>query len=93
MQINLAHIKARSTSGGSINYAVFDARSLSGSSSDNEQLLAQLTARARSAGLRVDQSALAYSHNGRVQFFGSRHLVDHLAHQGGVPQWTHKIDG
>jgi hypothetical protein len=92
MQINIAHIRARSTSGGAIDYAVFDARSSSGMSSDNELLLAQLTARARSAGLKVDQSALAYNHNGRTQFFGSRHLVDHLAQQGGVPQWTHKID-
>ena len=92
MQINLAHIRAKSTSGGAIDFAVFDARSSSGTSSDNGLLLEQLTAKARAAGLKVDQSALAYSNNGRIQFYGSKHLVDHLSRQRGVPGWTHKID-
>lgn len=92
MQINVAHLSARSTSGGLINFAVFDARSNSGTTSDNNVLLGQLTAEARVAGLKIEQSALAYSHNGRIQFFGSKHLVDHLAKQGGVPRWTHKIN-
>jgi hypothetical protein len=92
MQINVAHIRARSTSGGPIDFAVFDARSSSGTTSGNNLLLGQLTANARSAGLKVDQSALAYNHNGRIQFFGSKHLVDYLAQKGGVPRWTHKIN-
>lgn len=92
MQINVAHIRARSTSGGPIDFAVFDARSSSGMNSDNDLLLAQLTAKARAAGLKVDQSALAYNHNGRIQFYGSKHLVDHLSQQRGIPGWTHKIN-
>lgn len=92
MQINLAHIRERSTSGGAIDFAVFEAKSSSGSTSDNGALLAQLTAKARAAGLKIDQSALAFRQNGRIQFFGSKHLVDHLARHAGVPNWTHKID-
>lgn len=46
MKFNFAHIRERSTSGGSIDFAVFDARSTSGSSTDNAQVLADLTSRA-----------------------------------------------
>ncbi|HVH13170.1 MAG TPA: hypothetical protein VM759_08965, partial [Longimicrobium sp.] len=70
MNINFAHLRERSTSGGWINFAVFDARSSSGFASDNARLLAQLTARARASGLQIDQSALAYVQNGRIQFYG-----------------------
>lgn len=91
MQIDLAHLRERSTSGHPIDFAVFGARSNSGTQGDNERLLAQLTMKARGAGLKVDQAALAYNEHGRVRFFGSKHLVDYLA-KSGVPRWTHKID-
>ncbi len=71
MQVNFAHIRERAQNGGWINFAVFDARSSSGSRDDNSQLLAQLTAKARGANLRVDQAALAFMSGGRLQFFGS----------------------
>lgn len=91
MKINLAHIRKSSTSGGWIDFAVFDAKSTSGIESANVNLLAQLTAKARASGLKVDQSALAYSQNGRIQFYGTKNLVEHLS-KSGLPQWTHKID-
>ncbi len=91
MRVNLAHLRERSRSGGWINFAVFDARSSSGTREDHSRLLAQLTARARLANLRVDQSALAYMSGGRVQFFGSPALVDYLS-KAGLPGWTHTID-
>ena len=91
MKINFAHVRERSTSGGWINFAVFDAKSTSGSKSANAALLQQLTSKARSASLRVDQSALAYRQGARIQFFGSQNLVDYLS-RSGVPQWTHKLD-
>jgi hypothetical protein len=90
MKINLAHLRERSTSGGWINFVVFDAKSSSGDSG-NPTLLAQLTARARASGLRVDQSALAYSQHGRIRFYGTKTLVDYLS-RSGVPGWTHTID-
>lgn len=91
MRVNFAHVRERARSGGWINFAVFDARASSGSSSDNRQLLTQLTAQARSANLRVDQSALAFMANGRLQFFGSPNLVDYLS-RSGLPQWTHSFN-
>ncbi|USX27269.1 hypothetical protein NHH73_02910 [Oxalobacteraceae bacterium OTU3CINTB1] len=91
MKINLAHIRARAASGGHIDFALFDAKSNSRGDSANRQLLSQLTAKAQASGLKVDQSALAYSENGRIRFFGDRHLVDHLANSG-LPNWTHTID-
>lgn len=91
MKINLAHIRERSTSGGWIDFAVFDARSNSGSNYDNANLLNQLTAKARASGLKIDQSALAYRQNGRIQFYGTQNLVDYVSNAG-LPQWTHEID-
>lgn len=91
MKINLAHIRARAANGGYIDFAVFDARSSGGGETANSQLLAQLTSRAEASGLKVDQSALAYNENGRIRFFGSKNLVDHLA-KIGLPNWTHTID-
>ena len=40
MRVNLAHLRERARSGGWINFAVFDARSSSGTDDDNTQLLA-----------------------------------------------------
>ncbi|GLT22073.1 hypothetical protein GCM10007933_15290 [Zoogloea oryzae] len=91
MRINLAHLRERAQSGGWINFAVFDARSSSGSSDDNASLLAQLTAKARGANLQVDQSALAFMSGSRIQFFGSPPLVEYLSNNG-LPGWTHTID-
>lgn len=91
MNVNLAHLREHSRSGGWINFAVFDARSSSGTREDNTRLLAQLTAKARSASLRVDQSALAFMSGGQVQFFGSPPLVEYLS-KSGLPGWTHIID-
>lgn len=91
MKISFAHLRERSTSGGWINFAVFGAKSTSGSDSDNAEVLAELTTKARMSGLKIDQSALAYTHCGRVRFYGSRNLVDYLSGYG-VPNWTHTID-
>ena len=90
MQVNMAHLRERSTTGGWVNFAVFDARSSSGSDSDNNILLSQLTSQARASGLKVDQSALAFKQGGRIRFYGSKNLVDYLS-RSGVPHWTHKI--
>jgi len=91
MRVNLAHLRERARSGGWVNFAVFDARASSGSRDDNARLLAQLTAKARGSNLRIDQSALAFSSGGRIQFFGSPPLVDYLS-KSGLPGWTHSID-
>lgn len=91
MKVNVAHLREPARSGGWVNFAVFDARSSSGSHSDNARLLAQLTSRARASNLRIDQSALAYMSGGRVEFYGSPPLVEYLS-KSGVPGWTHTID-
>lgn len=91
MQIDLAHRQVPSTTGQPINFAVFGVRSNSGTQADNSHLLGQLRVKARAAGLRVDQAALAYTEHGRTRFFGDKHLVDYLSKRG-VPGWTHKLD-
>jgi len=91
MRINVAHLRERAQAGGWIDFAVFDARSTSGTDAGNAQLLGQLTAKARAANLRVDQAALAYTEGGRIRFYGSPPLVDYLS-KCGVPGWTHTVD-
>lgn len=91
MRINFAHLRERATSGGWVSFAVFDAKSTSGTNSDNSALLSQLTIKARAAGLKVDQSALAFVQHGHIQFYGDQNLVNYLS-RSGVPQWTHAID-
>ncbi len=86
-KINLAHIRERSTTGAWINFVVFDAKS---TTNNNEKLLIQLTSQARANGLKVDKSALAYTRNGRLEFYGTEDLVQYLS-QNGLPQWTHSI--
>jgi hypothetical protein len=91
MRVNLAHIRERSSSGGWIDFAVFDAKSNSASDADNGRLLHPLTAKAIALGLRIDQSALAYAEGGRLKFYGTTNLLTHLSSVG-LPQWTHHID-
>lgn len=91
MRVKFAHLRERSTAGGWINFAVFDARSNSGTTSANDDVLRSLTMRVRASGLRVDQSALAYAEGGRLRFHGSKHLVEYLA-KSGMPRWTHELD-
>lgn len=88
MKISMAHLRERSTTGGWINFAVFDAKSTTG---DNAGLLRQLTMAARANGLQVDQSALAFQSGGRLQFYGDKNLVSFLS-KGWIPQWTHTVD-
>lgn len=90
MQFNVAHIRERAQSGGWLSCCIFDARSSSGTSTDNSHLLARLTVAARAANLRVDHAALAFMNSGRLQFFGSPSLVDLLSKRG-VPTWTHTL--
>ena len=77
MKINVAHMRERSDSGGWIDFVVFDATATSRGNSVNDALLQQLTSTARIAGLKVDQSTLAYRQGGRTQFFGSKNLVNY----------------
>lgn len=51
MQIKFAHLRERSTSGGWIDFAIFNAKSTSG---NNAELLAELTMQVRDVGYKVD---------------------------------------
>ena len=84
----MAHLRERSTTGGWINFAVFDAKSPTG---ENAGLLLKLTTAARANGLKVDQSDLAFQSGGRIQFYGDKDLVSYLS-KGWAPHWTHVID-
>lgn len=88
-RISFAHLRERSTSGGWIDFAVFDAKP--NSSSERDSVLYELTMAARQNGLCVDKSALAFRENGRNTFYGDKDLVDYLSKRG-IPRWTHHLD-
>jgi hypothetical protein len=88
-RINFAHLRERSTTGGWIDFAVFDAKPTI--SSERDALLYRLTATARRSGLKIDKSALAFRENGRNVFYGAQDLVQYLSRIG-VPGWTHHLD-
>jgi len=85
MQVKLAHLRTQG-----VDFVVFDADVRSGLNRDRAALLQDLTSAARRAGLKVDKSALAFFHAGKIQFYGARDLVNYLANLG-VPNWTHTI--
>lgn len=91
MTINFAHLRDRSTNGGYINFAVFEADANNRSNQGRALLLQQLTEAARQQNLRIDKTALAFSENGQIKFYGSTDLVNYLANSG-VPRWTHQLD-
>ena len=91
MTINMAHLRERSTSGGWIDFAVFDADSTNRNGSVRSELLSQLTRKARLSGLKVDKAALAFVENGKLTFYGADDLVDYLSNRS-VPTWTHTIN-
>ena len=91
MRVNFAHMKYASTPGEAVSFALFEARSNSGSDKDNQVLLEKLVEHARSVGLRVDTAALVYQEGERVKFWGKADLVGRLAN-GGLPRWTHYLD-
>jgi arginase family enzyme len=91
MKVNFAHLRDKNTEGGWIDYVVFDAHADSNTNADNGLLLHKLTRRARASGLKVDQSALAYRHDGKVVYFGVEALVKYLG-KVGVQGWTHTLD-
>lgn len=91
MRINLAHLRDRSTNGGDVNFAVFDANASNGTDHGRAQLLATLTTKARQSGLNVEIAALIYQEHGQLRTYGEPSVVRYLEARG-VPRWTHTIE-
>jgi hypothetical protein len=85
MVINFAHLQTQG-----VDFAVFDADATSHRDSDRAALLEQLTGKARSGGLRIMKSALAFQENGQLKFYGDRDLVAFLVNNPYF-QWTHTL--
>jgi hypothetical protein len=85
MSIKVAHVLIQN-----VNCCVFEADSTTHTPSGRRSVLADLTRRARLAGLRVDKAALAFMESGRLNFFGADDLVQYLANNG-LPHWTNTL--
>ena len=84
--IQLAHVNIQG-----VNVAVFAANGRHNTDSSRAEALAELTARARASGLRVEKAALAYRQGSRTHYFGTPDLVRYLS-KSGTPRWTHRLD-
>lgn len=86
MRVQFAHVNIQG-----VNVAIFDAKPMVNTDAHRAELLAQLTAKARLARLRVDKSALAYMEGGRVVYYGTPDLVRYLQ-SAGLPSWTNWVE-
>jgi hypothetical protein len=91
MKINMAHFRQETSNGDFMDFAIFDAKSESGTESDNLKLLNDLTDNARANKFKVDQAVLFYKEGDELRFYGSTDLAKYLA-KVGFPKWTHEID-
>ena len=86
MDIDFAHVRI-----GSASVAIFDADAQDRTHHGRQQVLADLTARARMNKLRVDRSVLVFTQNGRQMYFGDPDLVRYLSQSSIVLRWTHRL--
>ena len=91
MKINMAHLRQETSNGDFMDFAIFDARSESGSEADNLTLLNELSENARKKQLKVDQAVLVFKIDDEIRFYGSTELAKYLT-KVGFPKWTHQID-
>lgn len=85
MQIELAFIHEQG-----IDFVVFNADARIHTRQARQELLDDLTRRARAQNWNVDKSALAFMEHGRLTFFGTPDLVRFLS-ASGLPRWTHVL--
>jgi len=91
MKINMAHFRQETSNGDFMDFAIFDARSESGSEADNLTLLNELSENARKNNFKVDQAVLVFKIDDEIRFYGSTELAKYLS-KVGFPKWTHQID-
>lgn len=86
MNISLAHVNIQG-----INCIVFDADAPERTDAARKRVLADLTGRARSAGLAVEKRALRFGSGTRTMFFGDPDLVRYLQKNGWALRSTHSL--
>ena|ERR1043165_1301063 len=82
MRIEFAHLRAQSTTGHEVNFAIFNAKALNNTDSGRSALLFQLKMAARANDLRVEAGALAYEEYGQIKTWGDPFAVDYLSKRG-----------
>lgn len=92
MRIEFAHLRAPSTTGRYVDFAVFDAKPNNNTEAGRSALLAQLTlAAVRALDLKIDAAGLVYEEYGQIKTWGHPFVVDFLRKRG-VPRSTHYLD-
>lgn len=86
MNVTFSHVRV-----GTTNAAIFDADSRSRTPKDRDALLADLTARVRASGLRVDRAVLAFRKGSRIVYYGDRELVRYLNRNVISIPWNHRL--
>ena len=92
MEVQFAHFRQQTATGQFIDFAIFDAKTESGSESDNLELLNNLTDETIHVHkLKIDQAALVFKENDEMRFYGSTDLVNYIS-RAGFPKWTHTLE-
>lgn len=86
MTIDLVHVKI-----GATDVAIFHADAENRSRRGRQEVLADLTARALGANLRVDRAVLAFIENGKLTYFGDPETVRTLSRNGLVYQPNRRL--
>lgn len=90
-EVQLAHFRQQTATGQFVDFAIFDAKTESGSEEDNLELLNGLILKAiELENLKIDQAALMFEKNGEVRFYGSNDLVNYIS-KVGFKKWTHTL--
>ena len=92
IKVNLGHFRQQTSEGDFIDFAVFDAKSQSGTEEDNNAILNRLVKIAvEEKNLKIDRAALIFEKDGEKVFYGSTDLVQYLSRVG-FPKWTHTLE-
>ncbi|MGA1742360.1 MAG: hypothetical protein ACO4AC_09410 [Pseudohongiellaceae bacterium] len=88
MKINVGHFRQETSDGDFIDFAVFSAKSESGTEKDNLELLNYLVRETvKQKNLKIDRAALVFDKGEEIRFYGSQDLVKFLSKHG-FPKWN-----
>jgi len=91
MRFEFAHVRAQSTTGHEVHFALFNAKPNISTDSERQKLLNALTLAAQGAGYRVDASGLVYEEHRQIFTFGDPFVLDYLK-KNRIPAMTDWID-
>lgn len=89
-RIEFAHLRAPSTTGHMVDFAIFHARANVDTDEARQEWLNQLVFAARSIGRNVEAAALVYKDGSRIKWWGDPFAVDYI-NKRGIPRSNYYV--